>query len=405
MINDITTLNDKHILTNKFINTLVILLLLLSVLLRITSRPSDMAENPFNSLNKLIIYGLGALSFLIICIKGYKANIYILVFVICSLLAIFRFDQWQKDLYLVDRCRWLFYSGVILISGLGTFNLWRKVLVGFLITNLILCIVAPSLYYPGDLYPSYEIENIPSMLVLPAAVLLCLFPKLDSNIRKLVLFSFFLCLMFYIYYARRTGTVTLFLFFLAPFMVSPMNSMKKVLILTSFLLFTVLAGFLYAILVSGDLFTYFIERLDEDSRSFVNILAIEELGLNFNNWIIGLGIQGGYPNPIPFEDSMTRVYIETGVLDVIMDGGLLLWLSMMVMSVVAFYRGYFKSNNQYIRGISYMILVFMLMQYPNPQPGISFYSFSIFSAIGLCFNNDLIGMNDKEIEQIINESN
>ncbi|MGL4338727.1 MAG: hypothetical protein ACRCST_17705 [Turicibacter sp.] len=173
------------------------------------------------------------------------------------------------------------------------------------------------------------------------------------------------------------------MFLAAPIVIRMKLNLRFIFLLfTSFFIAYYVLGLINDYL-GGNLFLEMMSRMAEDTRSVVNDAAIESLDQTSGGWIWGMGVQGGYDNPLFWEDSDIRTGIETGLLDVIMDGGLLLWLLMLWISIKAIINGY-RLGSLESKAMSYYIGLFLLMQYPLPMPLTGLYGLSIFYCIGIC---------------------
>lgn len=376
--------------------SLMVSVILYSILGLATDDGSD--PGVLSIIHRVVFYSTVAIS--LVSIHQIKdLHPIIKIFFLLSLIPIFNVDTGAPDLLLRERYRWLFYTSAIVLADIRNMRIWIQLLLYMMVINIFAPLLFTDSYFPANDW-DYEVEKFPSVLIMGGVFIFGIQKKLSSLGKTILYVSFIVTLLVYVYYARRTASVYILLFMLSPFLTTVGGLGKKLkvgiitLLVSAFLIFVVMES------VSFNLFDYFIERLDADSRAEVDFLTLAAIQMG-DGWLFGLGVQGGYPNPIIHETAAIRVYVETGVLDVIMDGGIFLWISMMAMSIYGCYLGYFKSNNDIIKNMSFVLLVFILMQYPIPQAGISMNGLMIFMSVGLCYNKKYREYTNEQIYEII----
>jgi len=170
-------------------------------------------------------------------------------------------------------------------------------------------------------------------------------------------FMLFLCL----YFARRSGVVFIFLYFIAAFYLylQQSNGATKFLRALFMLLITgtvILTVFMY----SDTTFSLLFSRIDEDSRTGVDDSLISYLNRE-NAWFFGKGIDGVYTSPA-FDEP--RYVHETGYLYMILKGGVVYLSLYCFLLLYSAYLGYFKTNNRLTKAFAIYILFHVLLLIP-----------------------------------------
>jgi hypothetical protein len=104
------------------------------------------------------------------------------------------------------------------------------------------------------------------------------------------------------------------------------------------------------------------ERFSTDTRSGVEMEFYKSLQDKPLEWLFGKGMFGTYYSTI-FKDmrgNADRLYIETGYLQFILNGGLIMLILYVSILLNAAYKGYFKSNNTLCKVFSLFIVANIL---------------------------------------------
>lgn len=148
-----------------------------------------------------------------------------------------------------------------------------------------------------------------------------------------------------------------------------------------------------------DTFSLITERIDDDTRSEVETYFYRDFKIK--DWIIGRGINGQYFCP-GVEDgegriSIYRGVIETGFLQIILNGGIISLLLFVLISIPALLKGLFHSDNLLSKAAGIWILLFYLYAYPG-TPGIfSLNYILVWISIGICYSPQLRHLTDNDI--------
>lgn len=148
-----------------------------------------------------------------------------------------------------------------------------------------------------------------------------------------------------------------------------------------------------------DTFSLITERIDDDTRSEVETYFYRDFKIK--DWIIGRGINGQYFCP-GVEDaeggiSIYRSVIETGFLQIILNGGMISLLLFMLISIPALVKGIFHSNNLLSKAAGIWILLFYIYAYPGTPTIFSLNYIMVWISIGACYSQPLRDLSDNEI--------
>jgi len=147
------------------------------------------------------------------------------------------------------------------------------------------------------------------------------------------------------------------------------------------------------------LFSSFANRIDDDSRTGVQICLFEEMSPL--DWIVGKGMHGQYYCPtIDAIDIDYRSLIETGYLNIILKGGLVSLILLLMILVPAIFRGLFLSNNILSKGAAFWIIAWMMYSHPSTVTTFSFNYLLVWISVGICYSKRLRSMTDKSIREL-----
>ena len=144
-------------------------------------------------------------------------------------------------------------------------------------------------------------------------------------------------------------------------------------------------------------FDFLMTRKDEDTRGPVEYAM--KLDMKTADWAIGKGINGTYycPGINPFSDR--RNIIETGYLQIILQGGMVSLILLGLIVVPAVYLGLFKSSNIFSKAAAIFILLWIIYQYPRIVNSFSIYYLLIWISVGICYSAKIRNLSDKTIRK------
>ena len=175
-----------------------------------------------------------------------------------------------------------------------------------------------------------------------------------------------------------------------------LNSQTKALII-----FSTLAGMIF-IFNSGSLFDAFFNKMESGMSS--RELVIEDFHNDFNrtpsDWIYGRGLFGEFDAGIlNNEETGLRDAIENGYLTLILKGGWI-WLGLLILiSINSVYKGLFKSNNIFVKGCAFIILLYYLDMIGFGVPVASLKYIMVFLSISVCSSLRWRNYTDNELQE------
>lgn len=141
------------------------------------------------------------------------------------------------------------------------------------------------------------------------------------------------------------------------------------------------------------------QRFGQHTRSAVEQYFYQDLSMK--DWIIGKGFNGQYFCPGVSEGvgrvSIYRKVIETGYLQVILNGGLINLILLILIAVPAIIKGIFHSKNLLSKAAGTWIFLFLLFMYPGVMTIFSLYYILVWICIGICYSSDFLNLSDEEI--------
>ena len=135
------------------------------------------------------------------------------------------------------------------------------------------------------------------------------------------------------------------------------------------------------------------------SRSTV----FEAFFLDFNStsdWIIGRGIEGTVLRAASTGD--IGELIENGFLVVILKGGLLYLIPFLIILLRASYLGFYKSNNDLVKALAYLILIYIIIMFFFNIPSFTTKYIFLWISVSVCFTPEIRSTNNDEIFKKIN---
>ena len=146
------------------------------------------------------------------------------------------------------------------------------------------------------------------------------------------------------------------------------------------------------------IFTYLSTRGMDNTREGVNQALLAQM----NSWemVFGKGLNGSYYYPI-FDDDIYdgwRYGCETGFLNIVLKGGLLMAIVYVLLLLLLSIKGIFKSNNLFCKGGGFYILWSLIYLYPFGVLDFDISFFFIWMWAMLCSRSEIRNMTDNEIK-------
>lgn len=241
-----------------------------------------------------------------------------------------------------------------------------------------------------------DMDILSVMRSLSPAVIFIFFRKYFVKREWLLLFSvYILGFVLTAYMGRRGGTaMTIFYLFMFWYIYSiNANGSKKIKSLLIGMLLLLLS-ILVVEYTKDSFFSYIFERGMEDNRSDRNEDLIADL-CNERDWIFGRGWLGTYYDSV----YGYRPYIETGVLQLILRGGLLYCIPYIFLLFFSFINGFFRSKNYLCKSFGSVALVQLVSLYPYGVPAFSMVYFMMWIGIMICNNPTIRQYDDNQIQE------
>lgn len=181
--------------------------------------------------------------------------------------------------------------------------------------------------------------------------------KFTQSQKKVIYLTLLFSLFCSAYFGRRGVLISCILALVLSILITLVDSKVKhkfQYMLSIILIFTL--GYYFVFHVGISYFEYIFGRIDDDTRSGVNLDVIEQI-VNSDKFYIGRGFEGTYYNVYHGD----RDGIETGYLQLILKGGLVYAILMSLYFIPAIFLGIFKTNNSDIRVCALYILLFVIV--------------------------------------------
>lgn len=259
-------------------------------------------------------------------------------------------------------------------------------------------IISPSSYYLSQ----GIVENFSQHLSFASGFLLLTFLYHSKFRNFFSVFIIFLTFLFAVLRARRGLMFMSFSMLFFAFIIYQYVNKTKVINM-------VLSGFLVLLLSymamkvyqdnRKDTFGLLTERLGHDTRSEVEEYFYSDF--KTIDWIIGRGMNGQYFCP-GVEDgeggiSVYRGVIETGYLQIILNGGIISLFLLVIIAIPGMIKGIFTSNNILSKAAGIWIVLFFLYAYPG-GPAIFTLNYTlVWLSIGICYSEKIRKMSDTDI--------
>ena len=246
----------------------------------------------------------------------------------------------------------------------------------------------------------YVIDCIFLFLAFPVSFLLVTYVY---HTKKINYFSFavtIISLLLVIFRARRGAILMSVTTLVGVLMVYLIHTKRTALIIFLSVFFALIISVSMSNIQLPSMFDNLQQRGDDDTRTGVEVAM--KADMNPVQWIIGKGLNGTYyctaviddPNNITFQ----RRVIETGYLQIILNGGLISLSLLILIIFPAIYKGLFNSSNILCKGAAIFMLLWVLYQYPRIVTSFSMYYVLIWISVGMCYSKAIRNMSDITIK-------
>lgn len=144
---------------------------------------------------------------------------------------------------------------------------------------------------------------------------------------------------------------------------------------------------------------FFISKIGDDSRSGVVENFYDDM--DTFSWIFGRGALGTYYDPSHnfFDIDGNRTEIESGYLNMILKGGIIYLALYVIVLAKAFYKGFYKTNNDFTKAFACICLITCLELIPYGIQSFNLKYLSVWLGVGFCFNQQVRQMTNTEIKE------
>jgi hypothetical protein len=333
--------------------------------------------------------------------------IYILWIIVVLLRGIkFDYDTIKQLLFDPDGGIFLYLIPLFLLIPL-TPSFLKKVFFVILVLGVIYVIYdivfIKNLIYAGDNMRSQAIiERFTQFLSLPCGYLIITSIYHRKKISLFALFVMALTFLLAVIRARRgLMFMSLSMMIVAMVFYQINNKAKVVNIVLSFF-FVLIVAFGSIKLYENNsktTFSLITERIGQQTRKEVEHYFYRDL--TTKDWIIGKGFNGKYfcpgVNEGPGRISIYRTVIETGYLQIILNGGLISLIIMLLIVIPSIIKGIFYSKNTLAKAAGCWIFLFLLYMYPGSMTVFSLYYILVWISVGICYSKTLLNLTDEEI--------
>jgi hypothetical protein len=279
---------------------------------------------------------------------------------------------------------------------------------------VILCIVyliydlifIHQLLFPYENMHSQAIfEYFTQQLSLAGGFLLLTFIYHSKKVDLFVLFTMLTTFILAVIRARRGLTFMTFTMMGFTYIIYQYYNKAKVIniVLSLFLVSVLTFAAVQVYYVNRkDTFGLITERIGQHTRSEVEMYFYRDM--QPKDWIIGKGLNGEYFCPGVTEGigriTIFRKVVETGYLQVVLNGGLISLALLLLIAIPAMIKGLFYSKNVLSKAAGIWIFLFLLYMYPGTITKFSMHYLLVWMSIGICYSKQIRNMSDESIKNI-----
>lgn len=276
-------------------------------------------------------------------------------------------------------------------------NLSLDFIKGLFRFSYILIIIYSLISLPFFLYFAQDsdrgAEVLSNYLVGGASILLLTLPYHGNRKQVVIILSFILALFINIILARRNQVLfyssTLTFSYFNIFTKGGIHTKKKIY---NFLMLIFI--FIFIVIFTQQFFSrpfdFFLERVATGMESREDIIELFQQDFNSNklDWYTGRGMFGEFYGGSLMTNDVKglRDGIENGYYFAILKGGGVYLALLIIISVIAVYKGFFRSNNLLVKGMAALILIYYIDMIGFGIPQVSLKYAMVFISIAGCNN-------------------
>ena len=140
----------------------------------------------------------------------------------------------------------------------------------------------------------------------------------------------------------------------------------------------------------------------QESRGETIFNFLKEAGSQPNDYLIGRGLNGTFQKFSTGDNKMSRS-IEIGYLNILFKGGFLYLVPMMVLFLIAFYKGYFKSNNDLSKALAGIVLWQIIYMVSFGMANFATNYLLLWISVAACLDSRLRKTSNAEIKKLLNQ--
>lgn len=269
-----------------------------------------------------------------------------------------------------------------------------------------------ALYNYSDFYfnASYLLKNmmnwegyivnrpqVPAYFIFPLCIFIFYFSHFKINMKYIFIISIILAVIAALMSGRRSAAATVLIYVLVG-MIYFYKNHKAILIATLLCFFLILHTnntTIDKINIAGN-FEILNERLTQDTRSDTEKDFYKDM--DQTSIIFGRGINGTYKSPsVAIIDKLNRTCIETGYLNIILHGGIILLIPYIILLLNSAYKGFLHSNNSLCKVFAFYCLYSIFWLYPGGILSLDIQNLILWIAIAVCQSSKWRKYSENEI--------
>lgn len=269
---------------------------------------------------------------------------------------------------------------------------------------LIGCILVPFVFILYKFNPLFGVENLSRIFSASGSLIVLTLIYHRQKTRQIVILSILLSLIFLILLGRRN----MIIYFISVLSIGTLLNLfnkykeKSKSIITLSLIFI----FIFIVyLIFEDMFQFTLQRFGTgfDSRETVFTEFFYDFDKKPIDWIFGRGLFGEYfsDSTAMNKDENVRYGIENGYLNHILLGGWVYLGLLIILSLIAVFLGYFRSNNILSKALASIIIVYFIdmVGFGLPAPHLKYLM--VFVSIAGCYSKPLRMLKDVELIKVL----
>lgn len=321
----------------------------------------------------------------------------------------------EKFLLLSNSYMWSYFLPLIFLVKIDVEMLseFFHILLLYCVFAIVFCIVnyrdfyfdSALLFYSMIGFDSYVVvrPQVPLDALFPLTFFVSYFSFWNRKSKLLYIVTFVFALIAALMMGRRScAAMGIGLLFIALFLNINTKNIIRVVCLVIFLaLLFWLANFDFdKALPLDSTFQVLFGRMDQDTRSGTEV----DFFRNFSaiDWFVGRGINGTYRSlAVSDIDRLNRFVCETGYLNFILHGGLILLVPYILLLLNSIYKGLFKSSNKISKVCSVYLFYTIILLYPGGFPSLSMSGILLWICIYICQSEKFRHINENNFVKLM----